>query len=187
MGEGGARRPAYDSSEWVEELQLLVSEGNSLEGGDDGSGGGGGGGSGGGGGGGGGREGGGGGDGGGGRRGGGGGGGGGRRGGGGGAGRHGQKPLQFTSPLESGARISTLSNDFDFFCFLCEENRERGAMNRGIINGGKELHHANATLTTWVLEAHEVESKRRRRKSRRGNDAFWDLEETGQRVPALYI
>lgn len=106
----------YDSSEWVDELQLLVSEGTSLEvhggnaglsGGDEGGGG----------------------------KGGGGGGGGGRGRGRveeGGAGRHGWKPLHLGFPLAKGAegsnafRVSTLSKDFVLQRFFYKENIRYG-------------------------------------------------------------
>lgn len=105
----------YDSSEWVDELQLLVSEGNSLEGQggkddasfEDGRGGGRG-------------------------RGGGGGGAGKAGGGGGGAGRLGWKPLHFRIPFvrvrerSNDLRVSTLSRDFVLPRFFYEKNTTEG-------------------------------------------------------------
>lgn len=115
MGEGGGRWLVKDSSEWVDELQLLVSEGSSLgvQGGNDDTSS---------------TE-----------RGGGGGGGGGRGGGrgrtAGGAGRHGWKPLHLGSPFVSRAdafRLSNLSNDFVLQRFFYRKNKtqKKKMMNR---------------------------------------------------------
>lgn len=117
MGGGDGRRLVYDSSEWVEELQLLVSEGNSLDvtvgkddtwsvdgrGCDAGGGAGGGGG-----------------------------GGGGGAGGGSEAGRLEWKPLHFGLPFvrgrkrSNGFRVSTLSRDFVLPRFFCRMKHNRG-------------------------------------------------------------
>lgn len=112
MGEGGGRRLVKDSSEWVDELQLLVSEESSLVvqvANDDTSS----------------------------KEGGGGGGKAGGRGGGGrgrtmgGAGRHGCKPLHLGSPFVSGTgvsdafRVSNLSNDFVLQRFFYRKSKNK--------------------------------------------------------------
>lgn len=160
IGEGGGRQLVYNSSEWVEELQLLVSEGSSLGAqlGNDGTssacggcrGGVG--------------E--------------------GKGGGGGGTGRHGWKPLHLGTPFVSWAvgsnafRVSTLSSDFVLQRFFYTQKRAQHRKDY-FQNKSKEskVKSTNAgpykPLFCSTLMAHTVGEGR---ENLTGNDTIGDLE-----------